>query len=177
MLTLRKRVRNASTVISVFSEWPESLGPPSVLRRKLHLDSDSDNKRETFPFHGLSSSVCLLLRRVYSYLSSLMAQHAVQRGAVWRGVARRGARHALTFQRSLNSFGEASSDVRRPCARERELEPEVFIARSLGESLCPGPALADLRDSRRSVGARDHRDSFVCICVFNFYAIFQDRKK
>ena len=38
MLTFRKRVRRASTIISVFSEWPESLGPPALLRRKLYLD-------------------------------------------------------------------------------------------------------------------------------------------
>lgn len=39
MLTFRKRVRSASTVISVFSEWPESLGPAAQPRRESHLDS------------------------------------------------------------------------------------------------------------------------------------------
>lgn len=100
MLTFRKRVRSASTVISVFSEWPESLGPPALLRRKLYLDS-SYRRREKEKEIGrerhslsrsrsLSPSTCLLLS------PSTCPRH-----------------DALTPWQSLNSFTEASSDIRR----------------------------------------------------------------
>jgi len=45
MLTFRKHVRSASTVISVFSEWPESLGPSALLHR-MSPPWDSAHKRQ-----------------------------------------------------------------------------------------------------------------------------------
>lgn len=83
MLTFRKRVRSASTVISVFSEWPESLGP-SALRRKLHLDS-----RRVDVSLSLLRSVCLRLPPLIA-LSIHSSSHS--------------RCDALTQQRSLNSF-------------------------------------------------------------------------
>lgn len=86
MLTFRKRVRSASTVISVFSEWPESLGPPA-LHRKLHLDSRRTNV-------SLPRSVCLrLLRSLYIRLSALQRPYLPCNG-VWIVSAKRASSDA-----------------------------------------------------------------------------------
>jgi len=46
MLTFRKRVRSASTVISVFSEWPESLGPPALPKALPWLEERVETKEK-----------------------------------------------------------------------------------------------------------------------------------
>lgn len=141
MLTFRKRVRSASTVISVFSEWPESLGPPALLRRKLYLDcayrrqgKERRMERKTFPF---SVSIHLFIA-LSIHLSS--------------------RRDALTPWRSLNSFAEASSDVRR--LARTQIKARLFIVPQHGvvKRVCPRGPFCSCRFSTRSARLADARD-------------------
>lgn len=50
MLTFRKRVRSASTVISVFSEWPESLGPPALPKALPWLEKERRREKHSHSY-------------------------------------------------------------------------------------------------------------------------------
>ena len=144
MLTFRKRVRSASTVISVFSEWPESLGPPTLLRRKLYLDcvyrrqgKERDGWRER---HSLSRSL------FPSTMFIALSIHLSSR------------RDALTSWWSLNSFAEASSDIRR-LARTR-IKARLFIVSQhvVVKRVCPRGPFRSCRFSARSARLANARD-------------------
>lgn len=111
MLTFRKRVRSASTVISVFSEWPESLGPPALPKASPWL-RETRRERETFSFVCTRPSV---------YRSVYLSPRC------WRS-------YPLT---ELNSFGASSDASSEDSARE--LKPNISLCpdiESLGKLVC-----------------------------------------